>query len=145
MAAHPIRISYKEVPGQATALQAGFSVSSRNFRKAVDRNRIKRLLRESYRKQKSILERPPASASQDRPLPGAPFQESAIPKPAIQEPAFPKPAIQEPAFPGSGAVDSPLAIFIIYTGKELPTYEFVDEKMKIALNKLGSQLRGQTR
>ncbi len=33
--------------------QAGFSVSKRNFKLAVDRNRYKRLMRESYRKMKS--------------------------------------------------------------------------------------------
>lgn len=37
-------------------LQAGFSVSSRLFKKAVDRNRIKRLMRECYRIQKVELE-----------------------------------------------------------------------------------------
>ncbi len=37
-------------------LQAGISVSSRNFKKAVDRNRVKRLIRESYRLQKHGLE-----------------------------------------------------------------------------------------
>lgn len=37
------------------AAKVGVGVSARNFKKAVDRNRIKRLLREAYRTEKIIL------------------------------------------------------------------------------------------
>jgi ribonuclease P protein component len=48
----PFRIIHKIEPG----LKAGFTVSSRNFPRAVDRNRIKRLMREAYRQQKQSFE-----------------------------------------------------------------------------------------
>jgi ribonuclease P protein component len=42
-------------PHSKSSLQAGFGVSSRLFRKAVDRNRIKRLSREAWRLQRHAL------------------------------------------------------------------------------------------
>ena len=53
-----IRVFYKFLPlleNETTRLQVAVSVSKRNFKKAVDRNRIKRLLREAYRLQKQEL------------------------------------------------------------------------------------------
>lgn len=57
----PFRILYTLSPvippaANETNLQAGFAVSSRNFKKSVDRNRIKRLMRESWRLQKNELQ-----------------------------------------------------------------------------------------
>ena len=76
------------------SLQAGFGASSRNFKKAVDRNRIKRLGREAYRLQKG-------------------------------------PLLQRLTEKGLS-----LAVFFIYTGKELPEYATVTEKIGVILQKL---------
>ena len=78
----------------AAPLQAGFGASSRNFKKAVDRNRIKRLSREAYRLQKQPL--------LDR------LKEKGL----------------------------SMAVFFIYTGKDLPDYGIVTEKIGVALQKL---------
>ena len=75
-------------------LQFGVGVSTRNFKNATDRNRIKRLTREAYRLQK------------------LPLQE------LIQEKQL------------------PFTVFVIYTGKELPAYEVVNEKIAVILTRL---------
>jgi ribonuclease P protein component len=51
----PFRIFYLQPEKNVSHLQAAFSASSKNFKRAVDRNRIKRLMREAYRLQKSML------------------------------------------------------------------------------------------
>jgi ribonuclease P protein component len=50
----PFRLIYCIEPGKGE-LKAGFTVSSKNFPRAVDRNRIKRLTREAYRTQRQEL------------------------------------------------------------------------------------------
>lgn len=52
----PLRMVYLQTEHNSKfPVQCGVSVPKRNFKKAVDRNRIKRLLRESYRLQKNIV------------------------------------------------------------------------------------------
>ncbi|MDX1472307.1 MAG: ribonuclease P protein component [Flavobacteriaceae bacterium] len=53
---YPIKIVYLPVDfTDGSEVKVGVSVGKKNFKKAVDRNRIKRLLREAYRLNKHIL------------------------------------------------------------------------------------------
>lgn len=90
----PFRVQYRFVSLPQGHLQAGFSASSRNFKKAVHRNRIKRLTREAWRLQKNGLEKKLGERGQQ------------------------------------------LALFFIYTGKELPEYQLVYDKIGVVVNRL---------
>ena len=94
----PYRVFYLFQKNDTTAvknkLQCGVGAGTRNFKKAVDRNRIKRLTREAWRLQKNELMQKMNTQQQT------------------------------------------LVLFFIYTGKELPEFSFVKEKLAIILNKL---------
>ncbi|WP_397364151.1 ribonuclease P protein component [Olleya sp. R77988] len=52
VSAYPLRMVYLK---KDKSIKVGVSVSKRNFKKAVDRIRVKRLLREAYRLNKTML------------------------------------------------------------------------------------------
>lgn len=56
ISSYPVKLIYlrTELP-EDVQIQAGVTVSKRNFKRAVQRNRIKRLLRESYRLNKHLV------------------------------------------------------------------------------------------
>ena len=53
--AYPLRAFYLCKEDLDRPFQVGFSVSKRNFKSAVKRNRIKRLMREAFRQQQDLL------------------------------------------------------------------------------------------
>ena len=53
--AFPLRVTYQFLPSDEANIQVGVTAGKKYFKKAVDRNRIKRLIREAYRLQKGGL------------------------------------------------------------------------------------------
>jgi len=53
---YPLRLVYAEVSEQDEVLKTGVSVSKKYFKKAVDRNYFKRVLRETYRLNKQLID-----------------------------------------------------------------------------------------
>jgi ribonuclease P protein component len=94
----PFRIIYAfkdaELQNSNNQLQTAFSVSKRYFKKATDRNRIKRLMREGWRLQKNILTEKISTTGKM------------------------------------------MTVFIIYTGNELPEYDFIFEKKTAIIKRL---------
>lgn len=56
ISSYPIKLIYLKVePPYEVLIQTGVTVPKKNFKSAVKRNRIKRLLRESYRLNKAVV------------------------------------------------------------------------------------------
>ncbi|MCO5241943.1 MAG: ribonuclease P protein component [Chitinophagaceae bacterium] len=93
---YPFRVLYLPVADARLpdALQAGIAVSSKNFKKAVHRNKIKRLTREAYRLLKPDLQQKLVSTNRQ------------------------------------------FLLMFIYTGKDLPDFLLLKEKVQVILNKL---------
>ena len=99
----PFRIYFilnSELPIQKgeNGLKFGAGVSAKNFKKAVDRNRIKRLTREAWRLQKNEISKKAKETQRQ------------------------------------------LNVFFIYTGKALPDFIIVKDKVAIALKRLADKI-----
>jgi ribonuclease P protein component len=99
---YPFRIYYLLLPrvgSEEHLLQFGVAVSKRYFKKAVDRNRIKRQIREVYRVEKLPLKQRLETHQQIA-----------------------------------------LKVFFIYTGKEMPLFNVVQQKVTAILQKLEKEI-----
>lgn len=52
---YPLKLIYIRIENQEVSIKAGVTVPKRNFKSAVDRNKVKRLLREAYRRNKAVV------------------------------------------------------------------------------------------
>ena len=100
---NPFRVYYVvngewSMVNKKSLLQFGIGVGAKNFKRAVDRNRIKRLTREAWRLQKNELQEKLKAESKQ------------------------------------------LNVFFIYTGKELPDFTTVKDKVAVALKKLDDKI-----
>ena len=89
--------------GKSVKLKFGVGVSTKKFKKAVDRNRVKRIIREAFR---------------------------------LQKPEF---------MEKLDSINQQVAVFFLYTAKELPQFEPTLEKTVSILNKLSREIENKVR
>lgn len=87
---YPLKLIFIPIQHKSVPIQAGVTVAKRNFKSAVRRNKIKRLLREAYRLNK------------------------------------------EGVFNNT---NGNFAFLFLYLGNDMPSFEQLDQKMKLVLNK----------
>lgn len=99
VSSYPLRLVYLKTNfEEPVTIKAGVSVSKRNFKLAVDRNRIKRLLREAYRLNKNTH---------------------------------------------FNNLSTQYAFMILYFGKDIPEFKFVERKMNRLFEKFTETIQKQ--
>ncbi|MES2387695.1 MAG: ribonuclease P protein component [Bacteroidota bacterium] len=111
LTAEPLAEAYQSPGKKSEAVQVLISVPKRNIKKAVQRNQIKRRIREAWRLNRSVL---------FRHLPG---QENS-------------------AEPGNSG-DLKINIALVYTGREVFPYAFIEKNLILALAKAQTLLPGK--
>ena len=98
---HPFRVIWMKAPDeQQFPVRIAFGVPKRNFKSAVKRNRIKRLMREAYRLYKQEL--------------------------------YGKPELKSVK----------IVVLIVYSGRELPEFNGLQDKIILSLNRLLQTIDG---
>lgn len=117
-AQYPLRVVWSEMEERKSdfPVQFALSVSKKKFKRAVDRNRIRRLVREAYRLNKHILYRD-LETSRTGEQENRDKQQAASSK-------------------RQATSDKQIALMVIYTGAEILSFEEIEKAMRGLLRRL---------